>query len=91
MLIDLKKKRLEVHYAFIAFKPNLTFFNILLGVTLQLGYAMGLDLMLSAERNLNIDLESRRTLCSITIQRENYLTFSSLYRNRFSTETGKSF
>ena len=91
MLIDLKKKRLEVHYAFIAYKPNLTVFNILLGVTLQLGYAMGLDLRLSAERNLNIDPESRHTICSITIQRESDLRFYSLYTNSFSTETGKSF
>ena len=92
MLIGLSKKRIDIQYALIAYKPNVTTSDVLLGVTLQLGYAMGLDLMLSADRNLQINPKDGHILCSITIQRvvTLYLAFFTTYTNLFYIDTGKS-
>ena len=92
MLIGLSKKRIDIQYALIAYKPNVTTSDVLLGVTLQLGYAMGLDLMLSADRNLQTDPKHGHILCNITIQRvvTLYLAFFTTYTNLFYIDTGKS-
>ena len=84
MLIGLSKKSIDIQYALIAYKPDVTTSDVLLGVTLQLGYAMGLDLMLSAVRNLEIDPKHGHILCNITIQS---ITHGCPHINFFSIET----